>query len=221
MRLIKAMWPCLKYRDVAKPQRTQKGKTETVITIFHHSPTHKATASFYAGCLRFCLEKSTHISFRAVQLQQEWSLSPPNSIVFSREVLWWANLESNAHLYQSEARGKHGQRSHLPSQFLEGRAEQITQEVPAAATLIFVLCYLKHLNDPASLELPYPHWLPVLWMDNQSVHKSGFWRSDPAPVLMLPDLYVFPLKSTKSEVSPWVYDRLRLLLKWLYRGKPH
>ena len=163
MRLIKAMWPCLKYRNVAKPQRTQK---ENLGNSHHNLPSQPHPQSYFillsVAQLSLFLpgEIRPHLLQSGPATLKSNLFLHPNS-VFSGKFYGEPTLNQMPTFISQRQGANMAIRSHVPSQFLEQRAEQITQEVPAAATLSVLYC-LKHLNDPASLELPRPHWLPVL-----------------------------------------------------------
>lgn len=99
------------YRDVAKPQDSRKNwKTviclPSALTKLLHPSLCSTVVSFSAW-----RNPPTSPSERSSYLK-EWSLSPPNS-VFSGKFYGEPTLNQMPHLYQSEARGKHGQGSHL------------------------------------------------------------------------------------------------------------
>lgn len=132
------MWPCLKYRDVAKPQRTQKEKLEN---SHHHLPSQPHPQSY---CILLSVaqlspflpgEIHPHLLQGGPATLKSDLFLHPNS-VFSGKFYGEPTLNQMPTFISQRQGANMAKRSHLPSQFLEQRAEQITQEVPAAATLI-------------------------------------------------------------------------------------
>lgn len=223
MRLIKAMWPCLKYRNVAKPQRTQKKKLGNG---HHHLPSQPHPQSYF-----ILLSVAQQSLFLPGEIRPHLLQGGPATLksdlflhpnCFLREILWWAHIESNAHLYQAEARGKHGYKESRTFAVLraEGWADN-----PGGTCCSHSECpILSKASEWPSISGAATSSLAASLVNGQPVSaQEWILKVGPCSVLMLPDLYVFPLKSTKIEVSPMsICQRLRLLLKWLYyRGKPH
>lgn len=131
------MWPCLKYRNVAKPQRTQQ---EKLGSGHHHLPSQPHPQSYFLllSVTQLSLFLPGEIRPHLLQgspatLKSDLFLHP-NS-VFSGKFYDEPTLNQMPTFISQRQGANVAVSSHLPLWFLEQRAEQITQEVPTAATL--------------------------------------------------------------------------------------